>query len=122
MASLQASSPSVMKGPDGGPPLLVTRMSSPPNVATVVSIALVTSSARRRSASIARTSPPAASIAAAAAASAGPLREQIATRTPSRARASADARPSPLLAAQTRATLLERAPFTPCPPLETENW
>ena len=105
IASVHARSSSVMNGPDGGPPVLVTRMSRPPNLATVVSRTRVMSAAWRRSASIGRTSPPAASIAAAASRSAGPPRAQMATRAPSRASASADARPSPLLAAQTRATL-----------------
>ena len=57
MASAHARSSSDTKGPEGGPPLLVTRMSRPPKDWTVVSIARAMSPARRRSASMATTSP-----------------------------------------------------------------
>ena len=50
-------------------------------------------------------------ISRAARASASPPRAQIATRKPSRARASAEARPSPLLAAHTRATRADNGVF-----------
>ena len=121
MASIHALSSSVMNGPDGGPPVLVTRTSRPPNISTVVSITRVISSARRRSAWMGSTSAPDAFSATAVAARASPPRAQIATRRPSRASASADARPSPLLAAQTRATLPGAPSFTPCPPLNATS-
>src|SRR5215472_19205003 len=85
-------------------------MSTPPNRSAVAITTVRTPSALFRSAGMASTSAPVSSrIWPAVACRSASVREQIVTRAPSRARASADALPRPLLDAPTSATL----PFSP---------
>src|SRR3989442_3480617 len=108
-ASLQAASSRSATVPKTGPRVLLTSTSSPPNVVTAQSARLVHCSACRRSATLAWTSRPSACSACAAASRCSALLDEIATRQPSAASARAAAKPSPLLAAVTRA----RRPWRP---------
>ncbi len=104
IASRQSSSVNEVNGPDFGPPVLVTRMSMAPSCAAESLTRRSQSAALATSATTGTTvAPVAAAISAAVARSTSSEREQMATRAPSRARDSAVARPSPLLAAQTMA-------------------
>ena len=106
MAVDQSASWIASNGPEGGPPVLVTRMSIPPSESAAVSDRRSASAWTPTSAAIGEHRRPGfGADLAAACSSASARRAQIATRAPSRASASADARPSPLLAAQTIAHL-----------------
>src|ERR1700722_794760 len=109
-ACRQSSSVRSANRPCAGPPELLTRTSTPPNRSAVAATTLLMSAALVRSAGTASTSAPVSSlISCAAACRSASVRAQIVTRAPSRASASADALPRPLLAAPTSATL----PFSP---------
>ena len=110
--SFQASSPSPAASPGGGPPLLATRISTGPSAASASEMNCPGPSSLLRSTQIpARAgSEPFASITRArisssVASTRSRLREQIATRAPSRASPSATAFPRPLEEAATAATL-----------------
>src|SRR5262245_332565 len=110
MARDQSSSVSVSNGADFGPPVLVTRMSIPPRRLAASSTRRSMSAARDTSATMGTTEAFVASrIVVAAASSVSWCRPQIATAAPFRARAIADARPRPLLAAHTSACLPRRS-------------
>src|SRR5438105_6827396 len=104
-ASSQASSPTSSRLPAGGPPELTTRMSRPAKAPAAALTRASTSARLVRSAAWW----PAAPIWPARPANAPASREEMKTSAPSRASASAQARPRPLLAAETRA----RLPFSP---------
>src|SRR5262245_59956993 len=92
--------------PRGGPPQLATSTSMAPKVSFVRATSRLTSSAFVTSAAIASTSAPVlARTSAAAASTSASVRAHIATFAPSAPNPSAHARPMPLLAAVTSATL-----------------
>ena len=94
--------------PVGGPTVLLTRMSSPPRVDVAQAKSRSHSSYRPRSAASACTSPPAFAISRAAASMLGSELDVTQTRQSSASSDSATARPSPRLAAVTRARLPRR--------------
>ena len=105
-ALIQSSRVQSRKSPAGGPPALFTRMSGSGHAASTAAwfSAVVMSPAT----AVTRT-PVAARISAAVASSVAAVRAVITRSTPSRASPIAQARPSPLLAAQT----IARLPFNP---------
>src|SRR5262245_43313201 len=109
-ACRQSSSVKSAKLPIAGPPELLTSTSTPPKRSTVPATTLSMPSAVVRSAWTASTSARVSSwISSAAVSRSASVRAQIVTSAPSRASASADALPRPLLEAATIATL----PLTP---------
>src|SRR5438445_399691 len=105
-ACTHCSSLSPSKSPRGGPPALATRMSIPPRASVTPRTSSATSAGRVTSQGIANTSALVrARISSAAALRSPSDRAQIPTRAPSAASPSAHARPMPLLAAVTSATL-----------------
>ncbi len=101
-ARIQASRSQSRKSPAGGPPALLTRISGSGQAASAAARpdSLVMSPATVR-----MSAPVSARIAAAVSSSADAVRAVMVTATPSRASAVAQPRPSPLLAAQTKARL-----------------
>ena len=105
-AVAHCSSVAVWAWASGGPPELLTRMSIRPNRSTVAATRPRMVSGRSRSPAKASTSRPVAPrMSFAAFSRSSRERLQIATRQPSSASTSAQARPSPLLAPPTIATL-----------------
>src|SRR5271163_3534367 len=105
-ALIQASRSHSRKSPGGGPPALFTRMSGSGQAA---SAAARPASVVMSPAAVITLLPVAVRISAAVCSSVSAVRAVIVTVTPSRANAIAQARPRPLLAAQTSA----RLPFKP---------
>ena len=115
-AAIHSSSPQSRKSPGGGPPALLTRMSGsgqaartasrPPTVVMSQATVVTATSVWRR-------------ISSAVAASGPGVRAQIVRSTPARASDRAEARPSPLLAAQTNALrpAIPRSMVSPPPSL-----
>src|SRR6266481_802977 len=105
-AAFHCSSVICSKGPGGGPPTLATRTSTPPHFSRVLATTRAMSSDLFASAATASTSAPVCLLTSSAAArrSASP-RAHIATCAPSAPSPMAEARPIPLLAATTSATL-----------------
>src|SRR5271169_331906 len=101
----QSPSPALSKGPVGGPPALVMRISRPPSAAMASATTRLISAGFDTSAAAKLAAP----ISAAAFLVSPALRAQMNTRAPSSARDFAHALPSPLLAPATRA----RHPFSP---------
>ncbi len=105
-ARRQSSSVKSANLPLAGPPELLTSTSTPPNRSAVAATTLWMPAALVRSAGTASTSAPVSRLISAAAASrSASVRAQTVTRAPSRASASAEALPRPLLDAATSATL-----------------
>src|SRR5918996_2995677 len=101
-ALIQSCSSHSRKSPGGGPPALLTRIST---CGQAASAAARPSGVVMSPATVLTTAPVSRAIWSAAASSAAWLRAVIVTATPFRASARAQPRPSPLLAAQTRAFL-----------------
>jgi hypothetical protein len=113
-AASQSSSLRSSKLPIVGPPELSTSTSTPPKRSTVAATTPAIPSAVRRSAGAVRTSACVSRrISSAAASRSAAVRAHSVTRAPSRASASADALPSPLLDAATIATFPPSPRSTP---------
>src|SRR4051812_9849397 len=108
-ASCHTAAEWVSNGPAGGPPPFVTSTSTWPNSASVRAVRRERSSGFARSAATSTTRTPASvRIAVAVSRSVSAPRAQMTRSIPSRASSSATARPSPRLAAATRATFPPR--------------
>ena len=117
MAASHTSRSHSRKSPGGGPPALLTRISG---VGQAASAAARPSGLVMSHATHATRRPAMAPISSAACRSVLSVRARIVTSTPSRAKASAQPRPRPLLAAQTSA-FLPAMPRSMSAPLQVVN-